>query len=139
MSDDNAATEDICFEWIDGPDNERGTRPATKAEWDEIDEICAQRGWMSLNRTLTRILVAKRGDQIVGFHVMQLVPHAEPLYVDPKERGTELAALLADQMMEFLVGVQARGWFVVADSPFAKRLCEDRGMTKIKSPVYRTR
>jgi Acetyltransferase (GNAT) domain len=134
MADDNA----VRFEWLDGPDSQ-GPRPATREEWDAIDEVCAARGWMSLNRSLTRVLVAKRSDVIVGFHVMQLVPHAEPLYVNAAERGTELAAQLADRMLEFLVSVNARGWFVVADSPFAKTMCEERGMTKVKAPVYRTR
>jgi hypothetical protein len=127
--------EDIKFEWIDGPDSQ-GPRPATHEEWDAIDEVCAARGWMSLNRTLTRILVAKREDAIVGFIVLQLVPHSEPLYVAPSERGTDLAASLADQMVEFLLSVKARGWMVVADNPHAKKLCEDRGMTKVKSPVF---
>jgi len=127
--------EDITFEWIDGP-NSTGPRPATIAEWDAIDELCAARGWMSLNRQLTRILVAKRGEEIAGFIVLQLVPHTEPLYVAPSERGTDLAASLADQMVEFLLSVKARGWMVVADNPHAKKLCEDRGMTKVKSPVF---
>jgi acetyltransferase (GNAT) family protein len=127
--------DDIKFEWIDGP-NSQGPRPATIAEWDAIDELCAARGWMSLNRQLTRILVAKRGEEIAGFIVLQLVPHTEPLYVAPSERGTDLAASLADQMVEFLLSVKARGWMVVADNPHAKKLCEDRGMTKVKSPVF---
>jgi hypothetical protein len=128
--------DDITFEWIDGPDAKDAPRPATHEEWDAIDEVCAARGWMSLNRTLTRILVAKRDDRIVGFIVLQLVPHTEPLYVDPAERGTDLAATLADQMVEFLLSVKARGWLVIADSPHARQLCEDRGMQKVKSPVY---
>jgi hypothetical protein len=130
------ADNEITFEWIDGPDAKDAPRPATHAEWDAIDEVCAARGWMSLNRTLTRVLVAKRGEEIVGFHVMQLVPHTEPLYVAPAERGTELAASLADQMVEFMLSVKARGWLVIADSPHAKKMCEERGMTKVKSPVF---
>jgi hypothetical protein len=130
-----ADAEDIKFEWIDGPDS-RGPRPATHEEWDAIDEVCAARGWMSLNRTLTRVLVATRDGKIVGFHVMQLVPHTEPLYVYVAERGTDLAARLADQMVEFMLSVKARGWLVIADSPHAKKMCEERGMMKVKSPVY---
>ena len=128
---------EVTFQWIDGPDGD-GPQPATQAEWDAIDEVCAARGWMSLNRMLTRILVAKRGDEIVGFHVLQLIPHVEPLYVAPSERGTELAAQLADQMVAHLVDVKARGWLVVADSPFAEQLCKERGMKKLKAPVYST-
>jgi GNAT superfamily N-acetyltransferase len=132
----NDAADEIRFEWIDGPDNERGTRPATREEWEQIDDICAIRGWASLNRVLTRILVAWRGEKIVGFHVMQFWPHLEPLFVVPSERGTGLAEQLADRMVEFVTEAKARGWIVIADSPYAKKMCEDRGMTKIKSPVY---
>jgi hypothetical protein len=137
MADDDAA-QDVRFEWIDGPDAADAPRPATREEWDTIDEICATRGWMSLNRTLTRVLVAKRDDRIVGFHVMQLVPHAEPLYVNSDERGTELAAQLADKMVEFLTSIKARGWMVLAGNPHTEKLCRDRGMKKIASAVFVT-
>ena len=127
--------DDVRFEWVDGPDGE-GPNPATKEEWERIDDVCATRGWPSLSRTLTRILLAKRGDEIIGFHVLQLFPHSEPLWVAESDRGTELAMTLADKMLEFLVSVKARGWMVIADSPFAEKLCRDRGMVKVKSPVY---
>jgi hypothetical protein len=129
----------IRFEWIDGPDNERATRPATKAEWERIDDLCLVNGWPSLNRTLTRILVAFREDEIVGFHVLQFFPHTEPMWVDESERATGLAESLADQMVKFMTDVKCRGWLVIADSPHVRKLCEDRGMTRVKSPVYITK
>src|SRR5208283_2563973 len=125
--------DELTYTWIDGPDSE-GPQPATQEEWNAIDEVCAARGWLSLNRLLTRVLVAKRGDDIVGFIVLQLIPHTEPLYVAPSERGTELAATLADKMVEHMVNMKARGWLVVADSPFAEQLCKERGMRKLASP-----
>jgi hypothetical protein len=128
----------ITFEWLDGPES-GGARPATQAEWDAIDEVCASRGWMSLNRQMTRVLVAKRGDDIVGFHVLQLIPHTEPLYVDPKERGTELAADLADGMVKYLTDVKARGWMVLAGNAHTEKLCKERGMVKVANAVYVTK
>jgi hypothetical protein len=127
---------DIKFEWVDGPDMPNALRPATREEWDAVEDICAARQWASLNRVLTRILLAKRDDVIVGFHVMQFWPHAEPLYIVPEERGTGLAEALADGMVKFLTEAKARGWIVIADSPEARKLCEAHGMTKVKSPVY---
>lgn len=132
-----ADMNEVRFEWLDGPDSQ-GPAPASPEEWAAIDEICAQHGWMSLNRILTRILVAWRGERIAGFHVMQLIPHAEPMYVDPKERGTELGAQLADQMVEFLTQVKARGWMVLAGNAHTEKLCRDRGMKKVASAVYVT-
>jgi hypothetical protein len=133
-SDDDGAR----FEWVDGPDAVDAPRPATKAEWDAIDDVCIARGWMSISRRFSRVLVAYRGDTMIGFHVFQMVPHAEPQYVNVDERGTGLAERMADQMAAFLEGAKARGWMVVADSPFAEKMCKARGMVRIKSPVYTT-
>jgi hypothetical protein len=132
----NDAADEIRFEWIDGPDNERGTRPATKAEWDAIDEICAEFGWPSLNRVLTRILIAFREEAIVGFHVFQFFPHTEPAWVAKSERATKLATQMADKMMEFMIEMKCRGWMVVAESDKIAKMCEKRGMKLVKHPVY---
>jgi hypothetical protein len=118
------------FRWIDGA-------TASDADWDRIEGILATRGWMSLNRPTTRIRVAEDDDgTLVGFYVLQMVPHAEPLWVAPSERSSGLADALADDMLRFLVDVRARGWMIVADNPVAARMCEARGMRKIKAPVY---
>jgi hypothetical protein len=131
------AEDAIRFEWLDGPESE-GPRRATEEEWSAIDEVCAANKWMALNRTLTRILVAYRGEKMIGFHVMQLLPHAEPAWVDEAERGTGLPSQLADQMVAFLQGVNARGWMVLAGNAHTEKLCRDRGMKKIASAVYMT-
>lgn len=127
----------IRFEWLDGPESQ-GPRRATEEEWAAIDEILARQGWMSLNRMLTRVLVAYRGEEIVGFHVMQLLPHAEPQWVDMSERGSGLSQQLADQMVGFLEGVKARGWMVLATNKHAEKMCQDHGMKKIDATVYMT-
>jgi hypothetical protein len=133
-----AERDAVRFEWIDGPDAVNAPRPATKAEWDAIDDVCIARGWMSLSRVFSRVLVAYRGDTMIGFHALQLLPHAEPQYVNADELGNGVAQQMADQMVAFLEGAKARGWMVIADSPHAEKMCRDRGMVKIKSPVYMT-
>lgn len=130
--------DDITYEWLDGPDMPDAPRPATKEEWQELDDICIAQNWMSLSRRFSRVLVARRDEKIVGFHVMQLLPHVEPLWVATSERASGLAQNLADQMVAFLEGVRARGWMVIADSPHAEKICRDRGMVKLSSPVYIT-
>jgi hypothetical protein len=121
---------DPTYRWVDGP-------TATDEEWDKIEGILASRGWMSLNRPTTRILVADDADgSLLGFICLQMVPHTEPLFVRPSQRGTGLAETLADKMLEFMLSIQARGWMVVADNPIAAELCESRGMVKVESPVY---
>jgi hypothetical protein len=120
---------DVTYRWLDG-------HLATAEEWDRIDLILAARGWSSLNRPTSRILIAEVGGELAGFHVFQLYPHAEPQWVRPKYRGSDISATLADKMLEFLTDIKVRGFMVVADSEFAVKLCEARGMVKVESPVY---
>jgi hypothetical protein len=120
---------EVKYRWIDG-------RDASEEDWEKIESILIARGWMSLNRPTTRILVAEEEGKLLGFTTLQLVPHAEPLWVAPSQRATGLAEDLADKMLEFLIEVKVRGWMVVADSPFAEKICKERGMLRVESPVY---
>lgn len=122
---------DVKYRWIDGP-------MASQEEWDRIESILSARGWMSLNRLSSRILVAERDDKLIGFHIFQLIPSAGPLWVIPSERGFGVAEKLADDMLDFFAETATRGWMVVAENPSAARLCADRGMHKIESPVFTT-
>jgi GNAT superfamily N-acetyltransferase len=121
---------DVTYRWIDGP-------TATEEEWERIDKILEARGWMALNRATSRILVAEDPHGILsGVFTFQLIPHTEPMWVSPAYRGTDVAAQLADRMLEFLRENQARGWMIVADNPIAARMCEERGMRRVHAPVY---
>jgi hypothetical protein len=88
---------------------------------------------------LTRIRVAEDDGKLVAFYVVQMYPHAEPLWLAPSVRGTTLAAELADDMLEYLVEVKARGWMLIADNPLVAKMAEERGMFKVESPVFVTR
>lgn len=119
----------MTYRWIDGPN-------ATTDEVDQIDAVVSARGWMPFNWPLTRVRVAEEDGRIIAFLPVQLCPHTEPLFVDPKHRGTGIAEQLVDDMVEFMVAVNARGWFVVADNPSAAKLCESHGMRLLDKPVY---
>lgn len=125
--------DEVRYRWIDGP-------TATDAEWSRIDEILATRGWSSLNRQTSRIRVAEEetSGKLLGFLVLQLFPHVEPLFVAPSARGSGIAERLADDMVKFLGEVQVRGFELTADSPHAVKLAKDRGLMKVDAPVYRT-
>jgi len=121
---------EVIYRWIDGPD-------ASVEDWDRIEGLLAAKGWMSLNRLTSRILMAEDADGVLlGFHVFQMVPYCGPLYVKPSVRGTGVAEELADKMLSFLIDVQARGWLVTAESTHAEKLCVARGMKRVESPVY---
>jgi len=118
----------IAYRWVDG-------RDASHKDWDKIESILAARGWMSLNRSTSRVLIAE-SDSKMAFHVFQMIPYCGPLFVPPSMRGTGVAEELADRMIQFLADIGARGWLVTAESPHAAKLCEDRGMDKVDAPVY---
>lgn len=121
--------EGVQFRWVNGWE-------ATTEEWDRVDQIIAARGWMALNKNTTRILFAEDSSGMVGFYCLQMMPHAEPMFVAPRARATGVADALADTMMDFLTEVHARGWFIIADSEHARKMCEARGMIRVESPVY---
>ena len=122
-------SDEITYRWIDGP-------TATDGEWDTLDRLLASRGWMSLNRLTSRILVAERDAVIVGFYCLQLIPHVEPMYVRPQERASGIAEELDNRMQEFLTESRARGYMAICEHPIAARMCEERGMVKVAAPVY---
>ena len=122
-----------ALRWVDGP-------ALTEEQWAvenaRVEPILAARNWMALNKNTTRLLLAERDGTLVGFLIFQLVGHCEPLWVDKSERATGLAETLADTMLDFLHDANARGWMLVANSPAAAKLAEERGMRKLEDPVY---
>jgi hypothetical protein len=124
-------SDGITKRWVDGA-------TCSERDWDAIDQKLAARGWMSLNRQTSRVLLAEKDGRIVGLTCLQLVPHTEPLLVDRSEYATGLAEELADEMQAFLVECHVRGYMAVCEHPAAVRLCEARGMVKVHHPVYVT-
>jgi len=120
----------ITYRTITGP-------TATEEEWDAIETILARRGWMSLCRLTTpAIVLAENDGHIIGFFVLQLVPHLEPMYITPKYRGEEIPDELISRMHQVLQAANARGWIVVADNPIVEKMCRDHGMIEVDSPVF---
>lgn len=116
----------VAYRWLAG------------SELDVLDPILAARGWSSLNKPMTRALVAyDEGDKIVGFLILKLVLHTEPAYVDQEWRGSGLVEELADQVHDTIGNVPPGGVWLVADSPFSAKLAEKHGLSIVESPVYR--
>lgn len=121
---------DVAFRWIDF---EHGS----DEDWARIEELLAVRGWQSLNRRTSRVLLAESAQGgLVAFLVFQLVGYCGPLFTIPSRRGTGIAGELADRMFQFLGECGARGWIATAESPHAAQLMERYGMVKMTEPVY---
>lgn len=121
------ATDKLTFMWLVD-----GSSPYIH----DIDSVIRACGWAPLNDSVAKILCAIESGRVVGFHVLQMFPHVEPLWVAPEHRGTGLAEELADRMLNFMTDIGARGFMVIADTPYAEKLCRDRGMKRVTSPVY---
>ncbi|MGH7182114.1 MAG: GNAT family N-acetyltransferase [Nitrospiraceae bacterium] len=115
---------DITYAWLDGD------------ALDQLEPILESRGWTTLNKPSSRAIGAFDGDNLIGFIVLQMVPHTEPLYVNPDYRGSGVAESLAILMRTFMVEIGSRCFMVTADTPEAVKLCEAHGMKRIDSPVY---
>ena len=121
---------EITYRWIDGP-------TASNADWDRIETLLATRGWMSLNRATSRILVAEDdAKRIIGFYVLQLLPHLEPMWIAPSARNSHVVLDLIEIMQEFVTDMKIRGFMVVAENPAVAAMCESKGMKKVDVPVY---
>lgn len=120
---------DVTYRWTPG-------EQATQAEWDRVDDILAARGWVSLNRKTTVLLIAERGGELVGFHALQWIPYLGPIFVRPSDRGTGVAERLIDDMLEFMEKAQARGFLVISQSDVITKECEAIGMQRVESPVF---
>jgi len=116
----------IAFRWVEG----------NQPEMEAVQAIIEEKGWTPLNFPTSRAYCAFDGDSLIGFIVLQLFPHTEPLFVADEYRGTGVTEELVDGMASFMEDVRARGFICIADSPFAEKLCQSWGMKRIESPVY---
>ena len=91
---------------------------------------------MSLGKASSRILIAEGpSGELLGFFVLQLIAHTEPLFVVPSRRASGIAEGLADHMLEFMQEAKARGWMLVTDNPLVAKMSEARGMVPIQSSM----
>lgn len=121
---------DLTYKWLDNEDIAA------------LDPIMFARKLPALNRETTRVRAAYDGDKLVGFLVLQLMPHMEPLYVDRDYRGQGdarggmIANQLIDDMFAFTAECGIRGFVCIADNPIVEQICYERGLQPVGSPVY---
>ena len=85
---------------------------------------------------LAEPIVAKFHDEIIGFAFAQLLPHCEPIWVNPNWRGMGLAEELARRVVEKIELTGAKRFMCVAQNQFAERLCEEMGMKRVVGVLY---
>ncbi len=115
----------VEYRWIDGDE-----------AVERLGKTLESQGWTPLNAATSRALIAEENDEIVGFFILQLFPMAGPIYCVPEARNGKISRELAEQMRQFLVDIEARGYMAICDSPVSERICKAKGMKRIESPVY---
>ena len=110
-----------------------------KHEVSRLAPVLYALGWKILYPEASTILAAEEDGEIVGFCVMQVLPHLEPEWVKESHRGTGLADELAKRAATIFAKGQVRGFLSVAGNPHAERICRDvLGMKKVEGAIYRS-
>lgn len=122
---------DVTYRWLDFT----SPMPEAERDWQRIEFVLESKGWMALNRNTSRVLLAESGGMLVGFFIFQLIPFLGPTWATPSARG-QVGDEMAQQMYEFLLQSDARGWLASAESVHGERLCKMFGMLKVEHPMY---
>jgi len=80
------------------------------------------------------IAAAFDGDRLVGYAVLQLIPHLEPVYIAPEARG-KVDWRRFQTMLEGLF--EASGMYLTTtDNPRVAKMCERAGMEELPYRVF---
>ncbi len=109
----------------------------SQPEFNVIREVIRKRGWTQPHPDLARALCAYDNGNHVGFIVIQLVNHIEPLFVAESYRGQGIAGELADRAIAYMKE-NNHPFLCMADNEHVIRMCEALELHKIESPVYRS-
>lgn len=74
--------------------------------------------------------------QVVGFVVLQLVAHAEPIYVDPAYRGSRVWVHLTAMLAAYCELHQIAGVYTQPTSDATRKICERMGWSEMDYPLY---
>lgn len=86
---------------------------------------------------LSAVAGAIEGGVIVGFHVLQLVPHAEPIWISPEHRGKVDWRKLNEQLEAPFAAVQAGEFYTFSDSPRVAAMLKKVGYEEMPYKVWR--
>src|SRR6266404_2428643 len=83
--------------------------------------------------TISRIATASFNNEIIGFYCLQLLPHAEPMWIKPEWKGSKIWIRLA-AMVD--TARQNKKTFIVAENEESKRMCMAMGLKRVEFPVF---
>jgi hypothetical protein len=105
------------------------------SEWSRVENIFVQNGGLLPSPEVSRIAVAKFGEEIVGFHCLQPALHVEPIWVRPKYRGMVRFRPLLGVLKESVPHGQP--FYAFAPNEAIERLCAHLEMSKTPYTVWK--
>jgi hypothetical protein len=112
------------------------------SEWYRIEPVFQAQGVPLPHPDFAGIVVIESAEasdegvyRLAGFMVIQLVPHLEPIWINPAKRGTDLwKRLVAAAKAQFAPGVP---FYVFTPNPALERMAEESGLAKLPWSVHR--
>lgn len=114
-------TDKICFRFLE------------ENEYWKLVDVYNEYGGDIPNPKLSRVAVAEKDDEIIGFAVFQLIPHAEPFWIREDHRGTNIWVKLAS-MIEPLT--RKKDSYIIATTNEVVKMCEALELERVNHPVY---
>lgn len=101
-------------------------------EWDKVEPEFVRQGVTMPNQNLSAIYVAEDEDGNTSFVTLQLQAHAEPLFIHPAHRGTDVHRKLAKMIDESFPA----NYYAFVPSPEVGMLAASVGMKPLPWKVY---
>lgn len=117
----------ITYKWLTLP-----------TESDKINAVFIENGGDPPNPALSVVRVAENEvGEVVGLAVLQLVPHLEPVWIDPEYRA-KVSWREFQTAIEGLFDKEAGGgYYTFASNPRVEKLCRRSGMVEVPLKAFR--
>ena len=107
-----------------------------------VDDFCDSEGMLRLNPHTSRVVASIDTEigKVVGIMVLQLVAHAEPIWIKEDYQGKGIWRDMADMMDGYLYQMAEQGVlggvYTQPTRDETKVLCEKMGYYEAKHPLY---
>jgi len=102
----------------------------------KIADLIRQTGCAFPHPQLATVEIAVVEGELAGFACSQMIFHAEPIYVQPKYRGTGIAEKLAERVTSAIEQSNGKFYVAVAENQFAENLCREQGMREVPGKLF---
>ncbi len=115
--------------------NEISLREFPPTEWDRLKGLIPQDDWIP-DPANGRIMIAERNGSIIGFCVIQLAVHIDPLWVSGDEQNGMTAVRLWNMAVENLKQNGVNVFYVFAETGGAAGYLERLGLKRLNFIPY---